>query len=108
VVTSDHEVASLPLSACFAFTCSACLALKDPYCSWDTTIGACILNKAAGVHLLQDLLEGSDRFCPPEAESTTPLNEEENGEFSLNHGECSKSREAQQIVECTAHTTTPQ
>ncbi|XP_065211719.1 semaphorin-1A isoform X2 [Planococcus citri] len=44
IVVSDNEVLSIPLHRCNdsrITSCSECVALQDPYCAWDKTVGSC-------------------------------------------------------------------
>jgi len=75
VAMTGDSVISLPLARCSAArSCSACVALRDPYCAWDVVVGTCaaIHTGEAGnkvpdaAAFLQNVLSGVHTSCPEE------------------------------------------
>jgi len=68
LVTSNDEIMSLPLQRCHvATTCSACVALQDPYCGWDLVSSKCVsqssFNSEYASEFLQNISVGRHRQC---------------------------------------------
>ena len=74
VVISDHEVLSVPLQRCSSseapHSCSSCLALRDPYCAWNTLESKCVdqsrYEKDEKWFLWQELRTGAKKECQVE------------------------------------------
>ena len=82
VVLSDHEVKALPLHWCNAAqvqSCKACVALQDPHCAWNLSLGKCVdstqFNNTDASALLQDLVRGKHLACSGEQASTLSYND---------------------------------
>ena len=68
LVISSSQLLSLPLQRCgLAATCSACLALQDPYCGWDVVSSSCVshtnFNSLYASEFLQNVSAGRHRQC---------------------------------------------
>ena len=68
LVISSSALVSLPLQRCgVAATCSACLALQDPYCGWDVVSSSCVshttFNSLYASEFLQNVSFGRHRQC---------------------------------------------
>lgn len=68
VVVSREEIKTVPLYSCdlYAKTCGECVALQDPYCSWDKTRGACSSSRTRLWKrdlFIQNVEEGTDPRC---------------------------------------------
>ena len=68
LVISSSELVSLPLQRCgVATSCSACLALQDPYCGWDVVSSSCVsqttFNSLYASEFLQNVSFGRHRQC---------------------------------------------
>ncbi|XP_035214713.1 semaphorin-1A-like isoform X3 [Stegodyphus dumicola] len=77
VVVSQDEILTIPLHNCdkHARTCSACVALRDPYCAWDINERTCTSSKkriGKKDKFVQNVANGWDTRCP-EVPSTTPI-----------------------------------
>jgi semaphorin 6 len=80
IVLSDDEVKAVPLDGCSISAsapwegCPQCLALRSPYCGWDTVSNTCIhlsQQVVRGPTILQELLTGSSPSCPAAPPPTT-------------------------------------
>ncbi|XP_054715687.1 semaphorin-1A-like [Uloborus diversus] len=88
VVVSQNEILTIPLHSCnkHARTCSACVALRDPYCAWDTSQRICTSSKQRiwkSDKFVQNVADGWDARCPEVPSTST-----------------STSRTTEQIVTC--------
>lgn len=80
VVVSQDEILTIPLHSCdkHARTCSACVALRDPYCAWDTNKRECTSSKQRiwkSDKFVQNVADGWDARCPegrPISKDTSP------------------------------------
>ena len=68
LVTSSSSLLSVPLQRCgVAGSCSACLALQDPYCGWDVVSSLCVshttFNSLYASEFLQNISFGRHRQC---------------------------------------------
>ena len=68
LVISSSQLLSLPLQRCgLAASCSACLALQDPYCGWDVVSSSCVshttFNSLYASEFLQNVSAGRHRQC---------------------------------------------
>ena len=68
LVISSSQLISLPLQRCgVAASCSACLALQDPYCGWDVVSSSCVshttFNSLYASEFLQNVSFGRHRQC---------------------------------------------
>ncbi|KAK7586019.1 hypothetical protein V9T40_003895 [Parthenolecanium corni] len=71
IVVSDEDIVSIPLHRCSdrrITSCGECVALQDPYCAWDKTMGACrSVASSRGPDekfFFQNIANGSTPFCP--------------------------------------------
>jgi len=68
LVTTSDEIMSVPLQRCHvATTCSACVALQDPYCGWDLVSSKCVSQSTFksdyASEFLQNITIGRHRQC---------------------------------------------
>ena len=85
LVTANDEIMSLPLQRCHvATTCSACVALQDPYCGWDLVSSKCVsqssFNSEYASEFLQNISVGRHRQCG-DSESAVLIEEFKVGEI---------------------------
>ncbi|XP_013414410.1 semaphorin-1A isoform X1 [Lingula anatina] len=65
IVVSAHQVKTIPLHRChLQKTCSACVALQDPYCSWAE--GKC----ENSINGIQNIYQGVNSSCPADPSTT--------------------------------------
>ena len=87
LVTSSSSVLSVPLARCgVASSCSACLALQDPYCGWDVVSSLCVsyntFNSLYASEFLQNVSSGRHRQCG-DSESSVLIEEFKDSPGSL-------------------------
>lgn len=71
VVFSQSQIKSFRLHRCQAKTCSECVRLKDPYCSFDLKMQKCSSSRSRywnRENFVQNIELGTDRRCPEDEE----------------------------------------
>ncbi|CAG0880690.1 unnamed protein product [Cyprideis torosa] len=65
VIVSDDKILSIPVERCarYALTCEDCVALRDPYCSWNIQKQACGYQQKPRRLNIQDIFSGSLSGC---------------------------------------------
>ena len=73
-LATDNGVYGLSVANCSVYTdCCSCVAAKDPFCAFDTSVGECVLvSSVSNTNLAQSVSTGSSSLCACEEVTSEP------------------------------------